>query len=94
MIWIVAIGIILEAISVYIIWNLLKKTEVLEDNLQDLEKNIVQYELYYEDLKRRVNESQSQLKQIDRLGSFESDDETGTIFKQLKRIVNELNERF
>jgi hypothetical protein len=68
--------------------------ETLEDNIDELVKNITDYDAFYEDLKRRVNESNSRLKQIDRLGSFEADDETGIIFKELKDIVNELNERF
>jgi hypothetical protein len=68
--------------------------ETLEDNIDELVKNITEYDLFYEDLKRRVNESNSRLKQIDRLGSFEADDETGVIFKELKDIVNDLNERF
>lgn len=68
--------------------------EALEDNVEELVKNVMEYETFYEELKRRVNESNSRLKQIDRLGSFEADDETGVIFKELKDIVNELNERF
>jgi hypothetical protein len=68
--------------------------ETLEDNIDELVKNITEYDSFYEDLKRRVNESNSRLKQIDRLGSFEADDETGVIFKELKDIVNDLNERF
>ena len=68
--------------------------ETLEDNIDELVKNITEYDTFYDELKRRVNESNSRLKQIDRLGSFEADDETGVIFKELKDIVNDLNERF
>jgi hypothetical protein len=68
--------------------------ETLEDNIEELVKNITEYDTFYDELKRRVNESNSRLKQIDRLGSFEADDETGVIFKELKDIVNDLNERF
>ena len=41
-----------------------------------------------------MNETNSKLKQIDRLGSFEADDETGFIFSELRDIVNELNKGF
>jgi hypothetical protein len=34
------------------------------------------------------------MKNIDRLGSFESDDETGYVFKELKDIVGQLNGDF
>ena len=86
--------VIMLSIATYIVRNLLKKMEALEDNVEELVKNVMDYETFYEELKRRVNESNSRLKQIDRLGSFEADDETGVIFKELKDIVNDLNERF
>jgi len=86
--------VIMLSIATYIVRNLLKKMEALEDNIEELVKNVMEYETFYEELKRRVNESNSRLKQIDRLGSFEADDETGVIFKELKDIVNDLNERF
>ena len=90
----VSLLVVVLSVATYIVRNLLKKMETLEDNIDELVKNITDYDAFYEDLKRRVNESNSRLKQIDRLGSFEADDETGVIFKELKDIVNELNERF
>ena len=90
----ISLLVVVLSAATYIVRNLLKKMETLEDNIDELVKNITDYDAFYEDLKRRVNESNSRLKQIDRLGSFEADDETGVIFKELKDIVNELNERF
>ena len=90
----VSLLVVVLSAATYIVRNLLKKMETLEDNIDELVKNITDYDAFYEDLKRRVNESNSRLKQIDRLGSFEADDETGVIFRELKDIVNELNERF
>jgi len=90
----VSLLVVVLSVATYIVRNLLKKMETLEDNIDELVKNITDYDAFYEDLKRRVNVSNSRLKQIDRLGSFEADDETGIIFKELKDIVNELNERF
>ena len=86
--------VVVLSIATYIVRNLLKKMETLEDNIDELVKNITEYDTCYDELKRRVNESNSRLKQIDRLGSVEADDETGVIFKELKDIVNDLNERF
>ena len=85
----VSLLVVVLSVATYIVRNLLKKMETLEDNIDELVKNITEYDSFYEDLKRRVNESNSRLKQIDRLGSFEADDETGVIFKELKDIVNE-----
>jgi cell division protein FtsL len=90
----ISLLVVVLSVAIYIVRNLLKKMETLEDNIDELVKNITEYDSFYEDLKRRVNESNSRLKQIDRLGSFEADDETGVIFKELKDIVNDLNERF
>jgi cell division protein FtsL len=90
----ISLLVIILSVATYIVRNLLKKMETLEDNVEELVKNVMEYETFYEELKRRVNESNSRLKQIDRLGSFEADDETGVIFKELKDIVNDLNERF
>lgn len=90
----ISLLVIVLSIATYIVRNLLKKMEALEDNVEELVKNVMDYETFYEELKRRVNESNSRLKQIDRLGSFEADDETGVIFRELKDIVNDLNERF
>ena len=40
---------------------------------------------------RQLGHPQIELKQIDYLGSFESDDETGTIFEQIKTIIKQLD---
>ena len=60
----------------YIIWNLTIKTEMLET--------------WVEDFTQTIDTVQSDLKKIDYKGSFESDDETGTIFEQIKETVNKL----
>ena len=60
----------------YVIWNLTKKTELLET--------------WVEDFTQTIETVQSDLKKIDYKGSFESDDETGIIFEQIKDTVNKL----
>ena len=61
----------------YIIWNLFRKTELLET--------------WVEDFTQRIQIVQNNLKEIDSKGAFESDDETGTIFEQIKETVNQLD---
>jgi hypothetical protein len=41
-------------------------------------------------VRRRVLSQQSYLKQLDRRGAFESDDEVGVIFKEIKKIINDI----
>jgi len=63
--------------SCYVIWNLTKKTELLET--------------WVENFTRLIETIDTELKVIDSRGHFESDDEIGTIFKQIKETVNKLN---
>ena len=69
---------VLLIIESYIVWNLMRKTEMLETWIEDFNDVIIS-----------VN---NELKVIDSMGSFESDDETGTIFKQIQQTVNQLND--
>ena len=68
---------LLVFIEGYVIWNLTRKTELLETWVEDFTQTI-----------ESVND---ELKLIDTRGSFESDDEVGAIFKQIKQTVNKLN---
>jgi hypothetical protein len=42
-------------------------------------------------MRNRVLSQQSYLKQLDRKGAFESDDEVGYFFKELKKIINDIS---
>ena len=64
--------------------NLLKQNEQLEDDLVGTINGVVQ----------TITEANEKMKQADLRGSFESDDEVGTVFTELKGIVKELNEQF
>ena len=48
-------------------------------------------ETWVEDFTQTIDTVQSDLKKIDYKGSFESDDETGTIFEQIKTIIKQLD---
>ena len=72
------IFIIADVVGCYVIWNLMKKTEMLED--------------WVETFTQRIERVQSDLKEVDSTGHFEADDEIGTIFEQIKNIINELEE--
>ena len=63
--------------SCYIIWNLNTKQEMLETWIEDFIQTI-----------EKVNK---ELNDIDYLGSFEADDETGTIFESIKIIIKQLD---
>ena len=69
---------LLILIEGYVIWNLNKKTEMLED--------------WVETFTQRIETVQADLKEVDATGHFEADDEIGTIFEQIKDIISELDE--
>tara|TARA_B100000035_G_scaffold285032_1_gene268348 strand:- start:331 stop:615 length:285 start_codon:yes stop_codon:yes gene_type:complete len=82
------------AISLFVNINQLRKQETQSDYIEELENSNTEYYTFFQRLKTQIGESNSKLKQIDRLGSFESDDETGFAFKELKDIYEDLNKGF
>jgi len=65
--------------------NLLRKNEKAEDIL-------VGYLEYLDKISRVIEAADAKVKQIDIRGSYESDDEIGFFFKQIKKIQEILNE--
>ena len=78
-------------ISFLINLNQMRKQEQLEDYISDLEESNLKYYELFGSLRSRLGDSYSRMKAIDRLGSFEADDETGYIFKELKDIIKQLH---
>lgn len=79
---ILLISVVLNITFTISIFNLLKQTEELEDTL--LETTL--------EVKLKVSNALENLRNIDTRGSFESDDEVGATFTELKTIVENLNE--
>ena len=90
---IIILSVLLTA-SILINFNQMRKQEAFEEYIEELENSNTEYYQFFTTLKTRMNESNSKLKQIDRLGSFEADDETGFAFKELKDIYEDLNRGF
>ena len=69
------------------VWYLAGALAEAQEYIEDLEStNQYMYE--------RIAQSYDAMKQIDRLGAFESEDEAGTTFSLLNEVVTELNEEF
>ena len=78
--------IILSVVSLtlgYTTYNLLRKNEAVEDI-------IVEQEVLISQIAERIDSSMARMKEIDQLGSFEADDETGFVFKNMYEIISEL----
>ena len=71
--------------SFFIIRNLLKQTERLEDIRKE-------YEDFISKQSEAINACNERLNQIDDKGIFRSDDEIGWFFRELKQIQEALNE--
>jgi len=68
----------------YTTYNLLKKNEKQEDILAS-------YLMYMDQLSKIIEHSDERLKKIDSKGTFQSDDEIGWFFEQIKVIQERLN---
>ena len=67
----------------FALYNILRKYERIEEDFDSMELYI---ESLYLDLKKAIE----RMKALDTIGSFESDDETGFIFNQIKDMILKL----
>ncbi len=72
------IFIIADVVGCYVIWNLMKKTELLES--------------WMEETSKMVQTTYDELQKIDSTGHFEADDEIGSIFDGIKLTIENLND--
>ena len=79
---IIILSIILCA-SLFANWNLLRKLETMEDD-SDYMMN------WINNLSIQVNDVIKRAREIDRKGIFEKDDDVGTLFDELKKIIETL----
>lgn len=71
----------------YTTYNLLRKNETLEDDLNEADSVMVS-------IYDRLSDAYKRMKDVDRLGSFEADDESGFIFENIRTILEELNDEY
>lgn len=82
--------IILSVLSITLIFttlNLLRKNEAHEDVVTEQEELI-------SEIASKIDGSMARMKELDKVGSFEADDETGFIFKNLYEIISQLEEYY
>lgn len=77
--------VILVGIVGYVIWNLMKKVEKLESMIDIQER-------YITDFYDLVKQSEVKIKEIDSKQLFQSDDEVGFFFNNLKTIQEALSD--
>ena len=87
MITLIITTIVLSFISIFLFIrgiSLVKRNEMLEDL-------IVQYDLRDDETKKVLELMLQQMQEIDIKGSFEADDEVGSVFTQLKNVIETYN---
>ena len=77
--------VILVGVVGYVIWNLMKKVEKLESMIDVQER-------YITDFYDLVKQSEVKIKEIDSKQLFQSDDEVGFFFNNLKTIQEALSD--
>lgn len=78
---------IILLISMYGNYSLLKLTERLEDEIDELD---VDAGRKLNLTKNRINVALSKMRDLDYNGAFEADDEVGSVFKELKNCIEDL----
>ncbi len=81
---IISFLVVFSGILSYIIYNLLRKVEKYEDITVDQTK-------YLQNISNIIADSQKHLYTLDEKGVFQSDDEVGEFFNQMKAVQAELD---
>lgn len=77
-------------VNAYFIYRAYK----LAGDLADAQEYIGELELTNEYMYDRIVNSYDAMKNIDRLGAFEKDDEAGTTFEMLRQVITDLKTDF
>ena len=86
MIYIISILSLLVVILGFTTFNLLRKIERYEDELNKRQDAIISYQEYINGLGSTVEFINKRIKEIDAKGTFSSDDEVGFFFDRLKML--------
>jgi len=86
MIYIISILSILVVVLGFTTFNLLRKIERYEDELNKSQDAIISYQEYVNGLGSIVEFMNKRIEEIDSRGTFKSDDEVGFFFDRLKML--------
>ena len=91
MITTIAVLSVILLVSLLVNINQLRKQEAQADYIEDLETSNTDYYNFIQSLKNKITEANSEIRNADRLGAFESSDEVGTSFKIIREVMEDLN---
>ena len=80
----IVLPLVIIFILLYIVWNLLRKVEKLEDSIEEQDEVL-------DSVENSIRRALARMKEVDRIGSFEADDESGFVFKEIQTALDKLN---
>jgi hypothetical protein len=75
----------------FFVWNLLRKLETADDNFDEMEKQYDESQKVIQFMDEKIQNAMERMKSIDKIGSFEANDETGYVFREMYSIIEELD---
>ena len=78
----------------YRVWFLAGALADTQDHTEDILEYIETLELTNEYMYGKIVESYNKMQELDRLGAFEKDDESGTTFQLLNEVITQLKSEF
>ena len=78
---------ILLIVCIFVIINLLRKIEKVDDELSDVSMNMEEFIV-------QVKSAQNKIYEIDSKRIFENDDEVGTVFTGIKDVITNINLKY
>ena len=75
----------------FFVWNLLRKLETADDNFNEMEKQYDESQKVIQFMDEKIQNAMERMKSIDRIGSFEANDETGYVFREMYSIIEKLD---
>ena len=87
----------LSSVVTYLAYRVCYLAGIIADS-QDLDSSNIEYieglELTNQFMYNKIVESYNKMQEIDRLGAFEKDDESGTTFQLLNEVITQLKSEF
>ena len=80
--------------SIFVNINQLRKQEAQSDYIEELETSNTEYYNFFQSLKTKIGQANSEIRNADRLGAFASSDEVGSSFNIIKEVMEDLNKGF
>ena len=80
--------------SIFVNINQLRKQEAQSEYIDELETSNTEYYNFFTQLKTKISQANSEIRNADRIGAFEASDEIGESFKIIKEVIDDLNRGF